>query len=177
MGNLTKKRGKHVRVFCVMLFAILFFSTLFLSGELPVGVYASPEYALYLRIRDLKTGEIYVSSPAKIGNVMFFGWIHSLEKIPWNEYYHIGEDLTFVLDAITFPAFGAGIPENKGRVCYIKDNLIHMEEIDQKFKELVWLNSHTATQEITLDGNIVTRGDSLPHHSRLRMVVEKECMR
>ncbi|MCL1940719.1 MAG: DUF1850 domain-containing protein [Synergistaceae bacterium] len=138
-----------------------------------MGVRASAEPALYLRIRDWKTGEIYASCPAKIGNVLFFGWIHSLEKIPWNEYYHIDEDLTFVLDAITFPAFGAGIPENKGRVCYIENGLIHMEEIDQKFDELVWLNSHTATQDIMLDGVIVARGDSLPQHSRLRMAVEK----
>jgi len=173
MENPTERRGKRFHIFCVT-FIIPVFSVLILAGApLMGGVYASPENALYLRIHDAKTGEVYASTPAKVGSVMFFGWIHSLEKIPWNEYYHIDEDLTFVLDAITFPAFGAGMPENKGRVCYIKDNLIHMEEIDQKFEEIVWLNSHSATQEIKLDGNIIARGDSLPHHSRLRMVVER----
>ena len=126
-----------------------------------------------LRIYDWKTGTIYVETPAKPGGRLFFGWIHSLEKIPWNEYFHIAPSLELVLDAITFPTFGAGIPENKGRVCYIKDGLIHMEEIDQLFPELVWLNSHTATRDIILDGVLVSRGSDLPQHTRLRLVIEK----
>jgi hypothetical protein len=129
--------------------------------------------SFYLRIYDWKTGELYISRPADIGSELFFGWIHSLEKIPWNEYYHVGKDLSLVLHAITFPAFGAGIPENKGRVCYVENGLIHMEEIDQLFTELVWLNSHTATQEIRLDGKYVTRGSELPQHVRLRLVIER----
>ena len=126
-----------------------------------------------LRIYDWKTGAVYVEAPAAAGNRLFFGWIHSLEKIPWNEYYHIDEKRNLVLDAITFPAFGAGIPEDKGRVCYVKDGLIHMEEIDQLFPELVWLNSHTATRDIELDGALVVRGSDLPQHTRVRLVIEK----
>lgn len=142
-------------------------------GGGPLGACAP----LRLRITDWKTGEVYASVPAKIGSELFFGWIHSLEKIPWNEYYHIEEaddKIILVLDAITFPAFGAGIPENKGKVCYIEDGLIHMEEIDQKFDELVWLNSHTATQEIKLDGKQVAEGSGLPQHTRLRLTIEGE---
>ncbi|MDR3280357.1 MAG: DUF1850 domain-containing protein [Synergistaceae bacterium] len=126
-----------------------------------------------MRIRDWKTGEILVEAPASVGGKLFFGWIHSLEHIPWNEYYHIDEDLNLILDAITFPAFGAGIPENKGKVCYVKDGLIHMEEIDQKFEELAWLNSHMATQDIMIDDKFITRGDKLPEHRRLRLVIER----
>ncbi len=126
-----------------------------------------------LRIYDWKTGAVYAEAPAGPGSRLSFGWIHSWEKIPWNEYYHVDESYTLVLDAITFPAFGAGIPEDKGRVCYVKDGLIHMEEIDQTFAELVWLNSHTATREISLDGALVARGDTLPQHVRLRLVIEK----
>lgn len=138
------------------------------------GSYASEtDKEFVLRIYDWKTGVVYVEAPAAAGSRLFFGWIHSLEKIPWNEYYHIDEKRNLVLDAITFPAFGAGIPENKGRVCYIKDGLIHMEEIDQVFPELVWLNSHRATQEIRLDDRVLTRGSSLPEHTRLRLVIER----
>ena len=126
-----------------------------------------------LRISDWKTGAVYAEAPARPGSRLFFGWIHSLEKIPWNEYFHVAPSLDLVLDAITFPAFGAGIPEDKGRVCYVKDGLIHMEEIDQVFPELVWLNSHTATRDIILDGTLVTRGSELPQHTRLRLVIEK----
>ena len=120
----------------------------------------------------MKTGELYVEAEAQIGSKLFFGWTHSLEKIPWNEYYHVGENRGLILDSITFPAFAAGIPESKGRVCYVKDGLTHMEEIGRKFAEIVWLNSHTATREITLDGKHVLRGGELPHHAKLRLVVE-----
>jgi hypothetical protein len=125
-----------------------------------------------LRIYDWKSGALYAEVPAKEGDQLFFGWIHSLEKIPWNEYFHIEKDLGIVLDAITFPAFGAGIPENKGAVCYIKDGLIHMEQIDQRFEELIWLNSHTAVQDIKLCDTLVSRGKDLPQHTRLRLVIE-----
>jgi hypothetical protein len=130
-----------------------------------------PEFLLC--VRDWKTGEIYASIPARPGDRLFFGWIHSLEKIPWNEYYHIDERGRLILDAITFPAFGAGIPEDKGKVCYVKDGLIHMEEIDQPFEELLWLNSRTATRDIRLGGELVATGESLPHHVRVRLSAEK----
>jgi hypothetical protein len=128
---------------------------------------------VFLRVRDWKTGEIMAERPASVGSRIFFGWIHSLERIPWNEYYHVDENLDIILDAITFPAFGAGIPENKGKVCYVKDGLIHMEEIGQRFGELDWLNSSTATRDITVDGLLVARGDLLPHHKRLRLAIER----
>ena len=161
--------GKRPRVFRVVVFLTMVLSA---AGLQASGMEPAP--VLRLRVYDWKTGEIHASVPAKAGSVLFFGWIHSLEKIPWNEYYHIGENGELILDAITFPAFGAGIPENKGRVCYVENGLIHMEEIDQAFQELVWLNSHTATQDILLDGELVARGRELPQHTRLRLVIEKE---
>jgi hypothetical protein len=129
--------------------------------------------ALSLRVRDWKTGEIYAELPAHVGDALFFGWVHSLEKIPWNEYYHIDPDLNLVLDTITFPAFGAGIPENKGRVCRVENGLIYMEEIGQVFGELVWLNSPTATRDIRLNGTLLASGSSLPGRVRLRLKVEQ----
>ena len=134
----------------------------------------APHGQAFLRIYDLNTGQVYVEQPAKPGDKVYFGWLHSLENIPWDEYYHIDEKLNLVLDAITFPAFGAGIPESKGRVCYIKDGLIHMEEIAETFRELVWLNSHTATRDIRLDGRLAARGRDLPQHVRLRLVIERD---
>jgi hypothetical protein len=127
---------------------------------------------LVLRIYDRKTGAQYAEAPARAGSRLLFGWVHSLEQIPWNEYYHVGADHSLILDAITFTAFGAGIPENKGKICYVRDGLIHMEEIDQVFSELVWLNSHTATRDIILDDTLVARGDTLPEHTQIRLVIE-----
>ena len=126
-----------------------------------------------LRIYDYKSGEVYVEVPAKGGDKLFFGWIHSWEKIPWNEYYTIMPDNTIVLDSISFPAFGAGIPENKGKVCRVENGMIYMEEIGQVFPEFSWLNSHFATREIILNRQLISKGDMLPEHTRLRLVVER----
>ena len=45
---------------------------------------ADVSHLFYLRIYDWKTGELLVSEPVKVGSEIFFGWIHSLEKIPLN---------------------------------------------------------------------------------------------
>ena len=124
-----------------------------------------------LLISDWETGEVYIEHPVSPGDELYFGWIHSLEKIPWNEYYHIDEDLNLILDTISFPAFGAGIPEDKGSICYIKDGLIYMSGINQKFTEFVWMNSPTATQEIRVAGEFVTQGRDLPGNRRLVLTV------
>ncbi len=137
------------------------------------GCASNPPPEAVLRIYDWRTASVLVEVPARVDGRLLFAWIHSLEKIPWNEYYHIDEHYNLILDAITFPAFGAGIPEDKGRICYVKDGLIHMEEIDQTFAELVWLNSHSATREIALDDVRITSGSELPEHTRLRLVIEK----
>ena len=130
-----------------------------------------------LRIYDYRSGEIYVEVPAKEGDKLFFGWVHSWEKIPWHEYYHIAQDNSLVLDTISFPAFGAGIPENKGKVCSIENGLIYMDEIGQVFPEFNWINSHFATREIILNGQLISKGDMLPEHTRLRLVVERRLKR
>ena len=163
-----KRHGGRVcglHAFLVLLLAGVLFAAL------PKAVFA--EEGMVLRITNWKTGTLYAEASVRKNSRLYFGWIHSLEKIPWNEYYHVDTARQLVLDSITFPAFGAGIPENKGRVCYVKDGLIHMEEIGQIFKELVWLNSHSATRDITLDGTLIARGSDLPQHTRLRLAVEK----
>ncbi|MDR2826094.1 MAG: DUF1850 domain-containing protein [Deltaproteobacteria bacterium] len=155
-----------------LLVLALFLALLALSACVPLDG-RTPGDTLVLRISDWKTGAQYAEVPVRAGSRLFFGWVHSLEHIPWNEYYHVGAGYSLILDAITFTAFGAGIPENKGKICYVRDGLIHMEEIDQVFTELVWLNSHTATKDIILDNILVARGDTLPEHTRMRLVVEE----
>jgi len=150
----------------------------FVFAVLTVALLVNAAYHHYfpsyvLRISDWKTGEIYAECPVSPGDKLHFGWIHSLEKIPWNEYYYIDDDLNLVLDSIDFTAFGAGIPENKGSVCYIKDGVIHMSEINEKYTEFVWMNSPTATQEISVSGKFITRGSELPHHRRLVLAVKR----
>ena len=115
-----------------------------------------------LCISDWETGEVYIEHPVLPGDELYFGWIHSLEKIPWDEYYHIDDELNLILDTIRFPAFGAGIPENKGTICYIKDGLIYMSGINQMFTKFDWMNSQTGAQEIWVADEYVTKGSELP---------------
>lgn len=125
-----------------------------------------------LRIADWETGEIYLETPAQPGDEIFFGWLHSLEKIPWNEYYHVDENYMLVLDTISFSAFGAGIPHDRGATCRVENGLIYMEEINDPFERFVWLNSQY-TREIMLNGQYLTCGSELPEHRKLTLVVER----
>lgn len=127
-----------------------------------------------MRIKDYKTQKIYVEFPAKPGDKLFFGWIHSLEHIHWHEYFHVASDNSLVLDTISFPAFGAGIPENKGKKAWVDEKgNIYMDEIGQVFQRIDWLNSHYATRQIKLNDTLITSGRLLPEHTRLTLIIEK----
>ena len=54
-----------------------------------------------LRIYDYFTQKEYVRYPVKTGDKIFFGWIHSWERISWHEYYHINADNTLELETIS----------------------------------------------------------------------------
>ena len=103
--------------------------------------------------------------------------MHSLEKIPWNEYYHIAPDNTLILDTISFQSFGAGIPENKGKTCRVENGLIYMEDIGQEFEEFIWINSHYAVRDIRLNDVLLTSGERLPEHTQLRLIIERRFFR
>ena len=125
-----------------------------------------------LRIYNYETNEIYVEVPAKEGDQLFFGWIHSWEKIPWHEYYHIDANGDLILDMIAFPAFGAGIPENKGTEVWVDDDgMIYMNHINQVFPEFTWINSHFATRDIKLNDVLIAKGDTLPEHTRVNLKI------
>ncbi|MDR0627110.1 MAG: DUF1850 domain-containing protein [Bifidobacteriaceae bacterium] len=124
-----------------------------------------------LRIERVDDAVVLVSVPVQVGDQFVFGWEHSLEKIPWDEFYHVDSDLDLVLDTIRFPAFGAGIPEAKGTDTWIEGGAIHMGGIDEPYAELVWINSSTATKDLTLDGAVIARGQDLPPGARLRLSI------
>ena len=140
------------------------------------ALWAFGEYSseTVLRIYDYETKEIYVEVPAKEGDQLFFGWIHSWEKIPWHEYYHIDGNGDLILDMIAFPAFGAGIPENKGTEVWVDDDgMIYMNHIGQVFHEFTWINSHFATRDIKLNDVLIARGETLPEHTRVNLAITK----
>ena len=142
---------------------------------LAAGLFAWQQLASerYLVISDYQTNKVYVKAPVKPGDRLFFGWVHSLEKIPWHEYYHITDKDTLVLETISFPAFGAGIPANRGKKVRVENGLIYMEEINEEFKQFDWINSHFATRDIKINDVLLTTGKDLPEHQRLVLKIKK----
>ena len=155
-------KKKYIKIFAVF---FLVLASLFVFNEYSAQT--------VLRIYDYQTKEIYVEVPAKEGDKLFFGCIHSWEKIPWHEYYHIDASHDLILDTIAFPAFGAGIPENKGTKVWIDNGMIYMGNINQVFHEFTWINSHFATRDIKLNGQLIARGETLPEHTRVNLAIVK----
>lgn len=126
-----------------------------------------------LKITDQDTGKEYFSTVVAASDVLTYGWIHSLERIPWTEEYIILDNNNLLLKRIIFTAFGAGIPHNRGRVIRVENGLIVMDKIDEEFERIEWIHSQTANEYIMLNGKTLLKGEGLPHHLPLRLEIEK----
>jgi hypothetical protein len=129
-----------------------------------------------LRITDQSSGREYFSAPVKAMDVLTYGWIHSLENMPWTEEFIILDNNSLLLEKITVPAFGAGIPHNKGRVTRIENGFIVMDEIHEEFERIDWIHSQSALEFIMLNGEKMLLGEDLPHHATLTLKIEKGLM-
>jgi hypothetical protein len=125
-----------------------------------------------LTIQNAETGEMYVSEEVRAGDRLEFGWTHSFERIPWNEYYEILQDGSFVLHTISVAGFGAGIPAEMDVDYRYEDGLIYMDGIESHFPQFNWINSQTALREIRLNGELLIRGEDMPHHEKMVLVVK-----
>ena len=94
------------------------------------------------------------------------------EHIPWNEYYEIEEDGSFLLHTISVAGFGAGIPAEMDCTYRYEDGLIYMDDIESEFPQFNWINSQTALKEIGLNGRILIRGSDMPHHQKIVLCIE-----
>ena len=126
----------------------------------------------YLVIRNQESGDTYVRVPVETGDELSFGWEHSFEHIPWNEYYEIEEDGSFLLHTISVAGFGAGIPAEMDCTYRYEDGLIYMDDIESEFPQFNWINSQTALKEIGLNGRLLIRGSDMPHHQKIVLCIE-----
>lgn len=154
-----EQRGRLVALSALLISAVLL-TCLAVFGARPV-----------LRIRVDTTGEILREVPVTAGDELYVAWLHSQEKIPWHEWYTVEKDGTMTLHTISFPAFGPGIPCDKG-VPRIEDGTIFFEQIEETFPRFRWLNS-TFTREIRLNGTLIATGDDLPNHTILTLTIER----
>jgi len=124
-----------------------------------------------LVISNQETGEVYISYKIDSGDKLTYEWIHSFEHIPWFEDYEIMPDHSLSLQEIRVAGFGAGIPEDKG-VMTIEDGMVVMRELDDRFEDIHWLNSHTALQYIAVNDHIIIHGSDMPHHEPLILQIK-----
>lgn len=127
-----------------------------------------------LVVENQETGEVYAEVPVSAGDEVSFEWIHSFEHIPWNEYYEVEKDGSFLLHTISVAGFGAGIPAEMDCSYRYEDGLIYMEGIESSFPQFNWINSRTALKGINLNGKRLLSGSDLPHHKKIVMKVSEE---
>lgn len=154
-----EQRGRLVALSALLILTVLLIC-LAVYGARPV-----------LRIRVDATGEVLREVPVTAGDELYVAWLHSQEKIPWHEWYTVEHDRTLTLHTISFPAFGPGIPCDKG-IPRIEDGTIFFEQIEETFPRFRWLNS-TFTREIRLNGALIATGDDLPNHTILTLTIER----
>lgn len=153
--------SSYIKILLVIFIAISILSVFFRVG-----------YTQVLTISHQQTGEVFIKTRVESGDTLKYKWMHSFEHIPWTEEFEILDNNNLQLHKITVAGFGAGIPENKGKVT-IEDGIIIMSEIEQDFEEINWINSNTALVYIGLNGDEIIKGSELPHHEPLNLVVKE----
>ncbi len=118
------------------------------------------------------TGEVVYRALVQPGDVLEYEWIHSFELIPYTEEFVIEKKGLLRLTTIRVAGFGAGIPENKGKMT-VEDGMVVMSEIDEIFEEINWIHTTSNLTRITLKGETILRGTDLPHHEPYNLRVEE----
>ncbi|MGD9567120.1 MAG: DUF1850 domain-containing protein [Sedimentibacter sp.] len=125
-----------------------------------------------LTIYNQEDNEIYLKRRIDAGDIIEYKWTHSFELIPWTEKYKILENNNLLLYEINVAGFGAGIPENKGKV-KIENGMVRMTEINQEFEKINWINSNTALNYIKINDDIVIKGSDMPQHVPINLKVKE----
>jgi len=121
---------------------------------------------------DQETEEVYAEAVIHTGDTVEFDWIHSFEHIPWNEYYSVQPDGSFILDTISVAGFGAGIPAEMDVDYRYEDGLIYMDNIGSTFERFNFFNSNTALDVIQINDHDFIRGEDMPHHAKVTVYVD-----
>lgn len=148
---------------------------LIILGVLVSGIFFifRPGFVQEVIIKDQATNEILFAKAVKPSSIITYGWIHSFEHIPWTEEFVIKEDNILLLRKITVAGYGAGIPNNKGIVSIDHNGIITMDEINEEYESINWINSTTALEYISINDEVVVIGEELPHHESLGLEIKR----
>ncbi len=146
---------KKRRLFRIPAGAVLLLLALWLSA---------PVYTM--RVSYQRTGEAILELRTRPGDEVAVELTHSFEHVPWNEYYTIQEDGSFLLERIEVGGFGAGIPAEMDVPAYVgEDGLVHMDGIGSVFPRFNWITSQTNMKALLVNKEPVLSFSTLPHHS------------
>lgn len=126
---------------------------------------------LVITVVAVREDRILLESEAAPGDVLEFGWIHSVEHFPWTEFFTINEDGTLLLREMRVRGYGAGIPHQRSLDVSLEDGWIISRGIDEVFPAYRWINSHTAVGQVRLNGSLLFSGSDFPHHEALELRV------
>lgn len=120
----------------------------------------------YLELTDQKTKEMLFSQQVQCGDALELMLTHSFEHVPWNEYYRIQDDGTFLLERIEVGGYGAGIPAEMDVPTYVGDDgLVHMDGINSVFPDFRWISSQKNMHALLLNGEEIFEFSQIPNHS------------
>ncbi|ABR47005.1 Domain of unknown function DUF1850 [Alkaliphilus metalliredigens QYMF] len=125
-----------------------------------------------LNIMDQENEQVLKSKLVRQGDEIAFYWIHSVEHTSWVEIFTL-EGQQLKLQEIRLQGFGAGIPHERGQVTRVEGGEIIMSQIDEDYESYQWIHSHTATEKITINGQVFIRAGSLPHHGFMKMIIKE----
>jgi hypothetical protein len=142
--------------------------------EAAAGVASSPGGSLpgldlVVTVTAVREGKVLLESGAAPGDVLEFGWIHSVEHFPWTEFFSIKDDGTLLLREMRVRGYGAGIPHQRSTQVRTEDGWIISSGIDEVFPSYNWINSHTAVGQVRLNGTLLFTGSDFPHHEALEL--------
>jgi hypothetical protein len=153
----SDRRKLRLPVRVLFLAACVFGIILLSAGLSPV---------MTLRLSYQKTGEVILEQTVRPGDELTVELTHSFEHVPWNEYYVVQDDGTFLLQRIEVGGYGAGIPAEMDVPTYVgEDGLVHMDDINSVFPCFNWITSQTNMKDLVLNGQTILEFSQLPHHS------------
>lgn len=143
------------------------------SGALassPTGL--PPGLEFVITVSAVREGKLLLKAEAGPGDLLEFGWIHSVEHFPWTEFFILGDDGSLILKEMRVRGYGAGIPHQRSREIRTEDGWIISSGINEVFPSYTWINSHTAVGQVRLNDTLLFTGSDLPHHEALELRVE-----
>jgi hypothetical protein len=131
-----------------------------------------PGPSFVMTVTAVREEKVLLESGAEPGDLLEFGWIHSVEHFPWTEFFSINDDGTLLLREMRVRGYGAGIPHQRSAQVRTEDGWIISSGIDEVFPSYNWINSHTAVGQVRLDGKLLFTGSDFPHHEALELRVQ-----